>query len=334
MRFVRLPLVLPLALTFTAHAQSRRDIADPVCGPIYPRGEGSACGTPTLFAQARTSACGPETFVQKKDKSCPGYVPHDVVSLSEPSGTSLGGCNRAPGGNFREQSNRVEETGEWTETNKPTRIKVRIFTCVRDEVIQSCRKPAFGVATWKSCRSPSHAPERYPACESSAFGPAIGYKVCSLVASTDEVASFLREMDSQLPQTKGLYAANTTAVVTLSNSADTLSCFIRKWENDVTTVDAVMDLKAKFASITGRAYDGVSPIDCTNIVSAVESAPACTDDSPLCVAQSSRLAARSWLEQKRDYALAIRDDLVAVQNAQTRAAIESSLAQITEALAK
>lgn len=328
MRFVRLLLVLPLILTCTAHAQSRRDIADPVCGPIYPRGEGPVCGDPTLFLQARSNACGPEAYVLKNDKSCPGYEARRM------NVNRLGCMNGIQGLNgWVLSSQRSFITNADGESNNRGQ-SVTEYTCVRNEVIQSCRLPSFGVATWQSCRAREHGPERYPACENPAFGPAVGAKVCSLVASTDEVASFLREMDAQLPQTKSLYLATTTAIVTLSNSADTLSCFIRKWENDVTAVDAVMDLKSKFALITGRAYDGVSPIDCTNIVSAVESSPACTDDSPLCVAQSSRLAARSWLEQKRDFALAIRDDLVALQNEQTRAAIEGNLAQLTDALTK
>lgn len=322
MRFAHSLLVLPLALTFTAQAQSRRDIADPVCGVIHPRGEGPVCGGPTLFSEARSNACGPESYVQKKDKSCPGYQPQEVK-------VTRFGCTSG----WTERSQRTFTTNSDGESNNRGQ-SVTDYTCVLSEVIQSCRSPNFGVATWKSCRSPSHLPERYPACESPSFGPLVGYKVCSLVASTDEVASFIREMDSQLAQTKNLYLANTAAVVTLSNSADTLSCFIRKWENDFTAVDVVLDLKTKFASVTGRAYDGVSPVDCTNVVSAVESSPACTDESPLCAAQSSRLAAKSWLEQKRDYALAIKDDLVAIQKTETRAAIESNLTQIMDALAK
>lgn len=253
-----------------------------------------------LFFEAATSACGAATYKARSDKSCPGYVSKDVVTL--PESYSPPPC---PAG-YRE-TKRTLVPG-CPECNKPRSDKF-VVTCERPEFIPTCRLPAFGPETYKTCRHRSHGIELRTACIQTPV-----FLDCDVLMTRVELDSYLAQVVRTIPVTGPLLVSNEGLIAKLSGNADALACLIGSWEDDPLHAPVITQLQSDFFKLTGRTY---TPDACTG-GSHQSFACAPGDSSDICIAQKAVTDARSLFASLLSEVTALRGDVVPRSNAAYR----------------
>ena len=132
----------------------------PQCGSYNITVSDNRCAVKSYVA-SRTAKCGVELYLEKKDKSCPGYVPFDRKEASA--------RNFYEGYIMKIVRNPTSCDSEF----KSCRSDSGWAIFERPEVIKSCRSANFGVELYKLCADPSHGVSEYESC--NVFG---GYNTC------------------------------------------------------------------------------------------------------------------------------------------------------------
>lgn len=290
----------------------QKTVTHPDCGIKQYRARVSPICRP-IFRERADDACPVDLYNLRPDLKCEGSIASDRYTEVASSGTCGNKDAPAPAacrpGYRAEYSDRKQKCERRGHDNYQVwyQIYEKINTCIRDEKLQSCRRPEFGVERYRSCRAESHGIETYESCRREEFGVE-EYNTCSVYKTTDEVEFFIQDREMTLPTMAKSLIVNRAAYVARQRNEPVFACHIKKYEKSPLFKQQVADLKTKYKETFSRDYDESRygcPVQAQDDIDTVE----CTDSSDLCRTVRVYRAAKRYLEVVKADAHNVAEDI-------------------------
>jgi hypothetical protein len=261
--------------------ENYRSMAHPVCGI-------------ESFIALRSPACGVETFKEVAHLSCPGSIEGKSYHIKKSQIPIV--CEEG----FRIVDDRKDGTYSKCHGGRGNisceQFDYRSATCVRDQVLASCRQEGFGVEQYRECQHESHGVQAFKSCQREEFGIE-SFKECSFYLTLEQSKRFLQSHEETLEfMTESLFGARASLLAESQNES-ALACTIESIGFDPKYERALESIKTYYSIAFGRDFE-LDRFDCSTNVVAAWQPPLCedSDQSRICRYWYSYQRAREWFE--------------------------------------
>jgi hypothetical protein len=289
----------------------------------------SLCGVRS-YHNRRTEACGVESYRARADLACPGsisadqYVNHTSKSCRTGGASDPDAC-RAGYRQFKFDK-RTETCCGGPRCDFDREADVEKWRhCQRDESLQTCRLPQFGVENYNACRHQNHGVETWNTCARPEFG-VDKYKQCQFYLTPAEVDRYLASVNELLPY-MGETAVNSKAMYFVEAEDEaSMACHIGKYNADPLFDAQMTELKTIYEVRFGRAW-AADLFNCAVTGGSDINAESCpdTDTSRKCKSVRSYRGARKWLDVKQLDLTRLQSDVAARADQRVNAAVKNQL---------